>query len=277
MDSNAHQSGSPQASGHPTHEPAAGAVLFVLAHNDDEFFVLPRVLRERAEGRECLFLFTTDGAAYGESPERRLSETLAVLGRCAVDPTAVVSLGTQLGIRDGTSHQSISSLWRGMQESLKGHAISKVFTLAWDGGHNDHDAAHLLAVAFARLRGVPVMEFAAYNSYRMPKPLFRCMSLIPGSGELSKDKVSCAEAVRWALTPRHYRSQRRAFLGLLGFCLPQILLRRCLVTREVNAKRYLERPHEGPLFYEVRFKVPHSEFLAATRGFIEEHSLGTAQ
>ena len=254
-----------------------GATLFVLAHNDDEFFVLPRVLRETAEGRACLFLFTTDGAAYGESPERRLSETLEVLGKFGINRSSVISLGAQLGIRDGTSHRSIDSLWKGMQQSLENRQVARVFTLAWDGGHNDHDTAHLLAVAFAQSRGLPIMEFAAYNSFQMPKPLFRCMKLIPGRGDLVEDRVSCREAVRWALTPRHYRSQRRAFLGLLGFCLPQILLRRRLVTREVTGKRYLERPHEGPLFYEVRFKVPHSEFLAATRAFIQHHRLGEEQ
>src|SRR6185503_17138294 len=59
-------------------------------------------------------------------------------------------------------------------ESQAGQA-DEVYTLAWEGGHQDHDAAHLVALAFAQRRGIPCHEMPLYNGYRSPGSLFRVM------------------------------------------------------------------------------------------------------
>ena len=250
---------------------APQSVLFLFSHNDDEFFVLPRLEREVAEGNEVLCVYTTDGAAYDECPTRRLKESYAVLSPRGVPTENIIPLGTQRGIRDGTSFRSLAGLWQQLRLVTQGKRFSRIYTPAWEGGHADHDAAHLLAVALARCHGSEVYEFSLYHSLGAVGPIISAMSLIPLSGTIVHEPVTLRGALSWLLAFRHYRTQRRAFLGLLPLSLPQILLRRALPLRRVENRNYRCRPHSGPMFYETRFKVPYDEFYSATRAFIEMH------
>ncbi len=245
------------------------SVLFLFAHNDDEFFVLPQLEREVAAGHRVVCVYTTDGAAYGESPKRRLDESLSVLCPRGVAAQDIIPLGDQIGVRDGVSHRSIELLWERLSVAFGGQRFSRIYIPAWEGGHADHDAAHLLGVALARSQAAEAVEFSLYHSYRAFKPLIRCMSLIPFPGNITHTKVSLGGALSWIFEARNFPSQRRAFLGLLPFCLPQILMRRSLPLRVVEHRNYRQRPHEGRLFYEIRFKVPYEEFFSATASFID--------
>lgn len=246
--------------------------LFIFAHNDDEFFVRPLLIEEVARGRRILCVYTTDGAAYGENPERRHSESVTALYTIGIDEACIMSIGIRLGVRDGASHRAILPLWNALLEATNRALITRIVTLAWDGGHADHDTAHLLAVALGKVVGCEVDEFPAYHRFRAFGPLVWCMSLLPGPGDITYYPVSLRNAIRWLVACRHYKSQRRTFAALIGFCLPQILARRKLVLRRVPQGRdYSIKPHSGELLYERRFKVPHTEFIAATANFISEH------
>lgn len=252
-------------------DPSRQSVLFLFSHNDDEFFVLPRLEREVAEGNDVLCVYTTDGAAYGESPMRRLKESYAVLSPRGIPPENIIPLGTHCDIRDGTSFRAMDDLWLQLRTLAEGRRFSRIYVPAWEGGHADHDAAHLLAVALAQLQGSEVYEFSLYHSLGAVGPIISAMSLIPLSGTVVHEPVTLRGALSWLLASRHYRTQRRAFLGLLPLSLPQILLHRALPLRRVENRDYRCRPHSGPMFYETRFKVPYDEFYNATRAFIEMH------
>lgn len=245
------------------------SVLFLFAHNDDEFFVLPRVEREVNEGSRVICVYTTDGAAYGASPERRLLESLSVLCPRGVAVKDIIPLGTQLGVRDGISFKSVELLSERLGSLTEGIKFARIYAPAWDGGHADHDAAHLLAVALARMRGSEVLEFSLYHGLGAIGPILRCMAPIAQPGIPVNHPVTLRGALSWLLAARHYQSQRRVFLGLLPLCLPQILLRRSLPLRRVGNRNYRCRPHSGKLFYEARFKVPYQDFYDATLAFIE--------
>ena len=245
--------------------------LFLFAHNDDEFFVLPAIDAEIASGHRVVCVYTTDGTAHGKDPTIRLLESRAVLCSRGVKEEDIVPLGTQLGVRDGASFRSMAQLWEALLARSLGWRIANLYVLGWEGGHADHDAGHLLGVALAKLNGVDVYEFSLYNGYKTIGPLFRCMTLIPAAGETKVVSVSRSGALLWILSARHYVSQRRTFAGLIGFCLPQILVRRALKLRRVGVNNYHCPPHIGKLLYESRFNVPHREFISATSWFIREH------
>jgi LmbE family N-acetylglucosaminyl deacetylase len=245
-------------------------VLFLFAHNDDEFFVLPRLQREVAAGNSVMCVYTTDGAAYHESPERRFAESQKVLGSCGVPPEAIIPLGAQRKVRDGTSFRHLECLWKDLLALTSSRKIDRMYVPAWEGGHADHDAAHLLAVALARLHSSELFEFSLYHNYRSIGPFFWCMCPIPLEGAVEHEKVSVKQAISWLLTALHYPSQRRTFLGLLPFCLPQIVLRRALPLRRVPLREYRHPPYQGELFYESRFKIPYQTFHEATLSFIDQ-------
>jgi len=253
---------------HPSSVAPSDSVLFIFAHNDDEFFALPRIERELELGNRVICVYTTDGAAYGISPSKRLQESYAVLGPRGVQREDIIALGTELGVRDGLSFQHINRLWPELQTATRDLSISRVYAPSWEGGHVDHDVAHLLSVALSRTRNTALYEFALYHANEVRPPFFKCMQLIPASGELVRDRISLVEAFRWLLSVRHYRSQWKTFLGLVGFCLKSMLLEHELIMRRVEGRDYLVPPHDGPLLYESRFKVPFAMFLEHTREFI---------
>jgi LmbE family N-acetylglucosaminyl deacetylase len=247
-----------------------GKVLFIFAHHDDEFFVLPRIQREIQAGNEVFFLYTTDGRAYGEDSNRRLSETTAVLLASGATRENIISIGIDAGISDGASHKAIARLWESVRAQLSTE-FSRVYTMAWEGGHVDHDVAHLIGVALVRLGRVQELwEFSGYRSLFLSGPLFRCLSLLPAATERLLTKLSFGEALRWLWTATKYPSQRKTFLGLAPMCLYPVLIRRKLECQLVPPRDYLTRPHPGVLLYESLFRVPFREFVAATTPFIEE-------
>jgi len=245
--------------------------LFILAHNDDEFFALPAIEAEVASGRRVVCIYTTDGFAYGEDPTRRLKESRSVLCPRGVSEEDVIPLGMKIGVRDGVSFRTMTELWDVLVATSADWRIDRVYLLAWEGGHADHDAGHLLGVALAKLKGIEAYEFSLYNSYQTVGPFFRCMTLIPAAGEVKSISISLKSAIDWILSARHYASQWRTFVGLLGFCIPQILVKRELQLRRVSSRDYRCSPHDGTLLYEKRFKVPHQEFLGATSRFITDY------
>lgn len=245
------------------------AVLFLLAHNDDEFFVLPRVELERKAGNRVVCVYTTDGGAYGIDPSRRLQESCNVLCPRGIKKEDIIPLGTELAVKDGRSFQHIHRLWEALEAATQHIPFCRMYAPSWEGGHVDHDVAHLLGVAMCQKLGGTLYEFSLYHGYRVPPPFFTCMQLIPAPGDIVRDRVSFPDSIRWLLSLKEYHSQRKTFLGLVAFCLRGILVKRELVLRNVGVRDYFSRPHDGPLFYETRFKVPHETFLEETRSFID--------
>lgn len=246
-------------------------VVFILAHCDDEFFALPAISLEKSSGKRVVCIYITDGSAYGEDPERRLAESYAVLFRKGVRKEDIIPLGILNGIHDGCSFRFLAQLWDSIISISGRWHISQIYMPAWEGGHPDHEAGHLLGAALAKKKGVEAYEFSLYNSDRLVGPLFRCMTLIPAAGAQKKIKVSLREALIWLFSVRHYHSQWKTFLGLLSFCVPQILFKRELQLRRIEPRDYQRAPHKGKLLYEKRFKIPYKEFAEATLPFIKRH------
>src|SRR4029079_13639426 len=84
----------------------------------------------------------------------------------------------------------------------------EIITLAWEGGHQDHDAAHLVALALAIARGVRCIDFPPYLGKRRPYRVLARLCI----GETRR--LSMREIWRRAMLCWRYPSQRRTWLGL---------------------------------------------------------------
>jgi LmbE family N-acetylglucosaminyl deacetylase len=220
--------------------------LYVFAHQDDEVAIAPRIARDVAAGARVVCAFLTDGGA----PAVRDAESRAVLA--------------ELGVRDvifvGFPERELVEHLEEAYHALEEIDADEIITLAWEGGHQDHDAAHLVALALATKRGVRCLEFPLYRGY------FRVLSPLRG-GE--RRRLSAREVVLRVVLSWRYPSQRRSWLWL-GWWL---WLRWSEVVREASVERVLHPPHEGRLLYERRFRFPRERFFAAARTFIEQRIL----
>jgi len=230
-------------------------IVFVFAHQDDEIAAAPRIRRAVAAGDDAACAFLTDGknAAVRDAESRRALASLGV--------TNIAFIGSESQIGDGTLPEHLDRALALLSARFDG--ADEVWTLAWEGGHQDHDAAQLVALAFAQTNGARCFEVPLYTGFRRLGPFFRvCCPLADG---WTSRRLTLREVLANIALIRFFRSQRRTWLALL----PGLLTTWREHVREASAARVQSRPHAGALYYERRFRFPYSRFEALARPFIE--------
>lgn len=237
-------------------------VLFVLAHQDDEIAVASRIRYAAARGDRVTCVYLTDGASRVPSATRD-AESREVLRRLGVDDVRFI--GSRERIADGTLPEHLDRAYALLDAEVRD--VDEVVTLAWEGGHQDHDAAHLVAVAFAEERGVRCLEMPLYNGHRTVGGLFRVHH--PLGGGWTRRRVPLREKLATILLTRFYRSQRTTWLGLAPMML---LARGGELTRVADLRRAAAPPHRGRLLYERRFRYPYERFAPLAAAFLQRRS-----
>ena len=164
---------------------------------------VPWLLEERAAAAEIACVYLTDGGGHGVDPAVRDAESRAVLRTLGIGDDAVVMLAASNG-RIGDGQLALRSL-----EALiavkawihrSGFVPQRIYAPSYEGGHPDHDAAHLLAAVVASECGIAgdAWHFSLYNAYRRPRPFFATMRQLP----------STSSSRRAAMTPRHAGARR---------------------------------------------------------------------
>jgi hypothetical protein len=247
--------------------------LYVLAHQDDEYGCIAQLRSDVAARRRVIVVFLTDGSTPSIRGEVRTAESRAVLERIGILPRDVVVIGTSLGIPSFGLPQQLERAYGALLAWLRSAGIAKpvqITTVAWEGGHADHDAAHLAAARLARELAVSnFREVSLYNAHRRFGPFFRVMSFCDGAavGDDAGPRLLLIQALRDALVCWRYRSQRTTWLGLFPGALARLLMRRRHAVRTIALPRSARRPHAGPLYYERRWGLTYEGFTALTAGF----------
>lgn len=244
-----------------------GVDVYLFAHQDDEFGVFHALDTGLAAGRRPVCIYLTDGAGQGARPAVRNRESLHVLTRLGVDAADVHFIGSENGISDGALAQDLVHARDLVTPILD--RISTPMTLtshAWEGGHPDHDAAHLLALWCAHDRDLPLSAlrfFALYNAHRVPGPMFRVLAPIAANGPITRDVIPWSDRLRHLRLYLSYHSQWRTLVGLYPFILLHYLTSGTQNLQQPAEKAPSGRPHTGPLLYEKRQGMPYRDFLAA--------------
>lgn len=233
-------------------------VLFVFAHQDDEIAFASRIRLAVRRGDRVTCVCLTDGA-FAVSAAVRDAESRHVLQRLGVDDYRVA----ERRIADATLPEHLDEALAFL-ETIDG--VDEVLTLAWEGGHQDHDAANLVAAVFAERRGIPCTELPLYNGLNIRDPFFRVNYPI-GDGWTAR-RLTRREYWANILLTRFYKTQRKTWLGLAPFFLvgkPREF------TRASDPRRAFAPPHARPLLYERRFHYPYERFAAHAEPFLRRH------
>ena len=238
--------------------------LFLFAHQDDEYSAAPWILDELESGAEVACLYLTDGGSR-VAPAVRDAESRAALRSLGVAGDSVAFLDSDgeriadgaLAVRcfDGLA---MASKW----VESNAWTPARVYSPSYEGGHPDHDAAHLIAAAIARRSGAldDAWHFALYNAYRCPKPFFSVLRQLPSDAPSRRAHLSPTRRLSMALLCLRYPSQRKTWLGLFaGAFVERAVLARESVVR-FDIARLTARPHDGELLYERLFEKRYAEF-----------------
>jgi LmbE family N-acetylglucosaminyl deacetylase len=250
-------------------------VLCIFAHQDDEVGILTRIRWEVERGARVWCVYLTDGARNVAAGVRD-AESLAVMRRVGVDARDVGFVGAPERIEDGKLPDSVEKglgLLGAWAERIP--TIDRIYALDWEGGHHDHDAAHLIALAFARERSVSdVFAYSMYNGYKRRPGWFRVTSFVPASGDVLRRRLTLREAFLPVRALASYPSQRRTWLALGPGLAIRALLRREERLRRVDCRRVSSRPHEGALLYEKMFGVSPDAVLRSMASLRERVRAG---
>lgn len=249
---------------------SSGKTLLVLAHPDDEVLFWPLIARTPAD--KLALAYVTDGSAGGACrPEARVGETRRMLASLGSPSTAAAFLGQASGLPDGVLHLHLDQAWTALAAWAEGLGpVARIYTHAWEGGHQDHDACHALALALADKTGAARAGQVA--CYRRPDGGFAPYSLLdPIAANGAPDRLIMTGAERRAMASCiwRYPSQWKSWVGLGPPLLTRLALDATFPLQPVSRTRIDERPHAGPLLYEARGGPSFADVSEAARTFLK--------
>jgi N-acetylglucosamine malate deacetylase 1 len=250
-------------------------ILFLLAHPDDEFACSMHIRDARRRGLEVHCVYLTDGAFGGQSARLRMEETTCALALLGIEPSSIHFLGSEHELPDGSLHAHMGSALTGLSALFdRIGEFESIYLPAWEGGHQDHDATHLIGTVAARRHGVADMrQFPLYNGAGLPGPFFNVLSPLPTNGVVDAYSADLGErllAIRLCLV---HRSQWRSWVGLLPLFAWKMLFGGRFPIQRVDSARRLEPAHPGRLLYERRGALDAEAFFAEAREFLRKNGV----
>lgn len=218
-------------------------ILILIPHPDDEVVGCCAALRRAASAGADLFaIYLTTGVPdkrvlwwwrqqrHAALVQARRAEALAVAREIGIEPIRFLEFASR------TLTRRLRAAYDAVREAVGAHRIDQIWTPAWEGAHQDHDASNALAAQF--MDDVTVLEFAEYNnaggrtnSQRFGQPNGTEMLLELGAPERSfKHRMLSL-----------YRSERSNLRHIAADF-------ECL--RPLPRHDYAAAPHPGTLFYE---------------------------
>jgi len=239
---------------------AARRILILAPHPDDELVACGIAARRAREaGARVFVLYLTTGvpepAALWVWQRRHYRAQVGRRREEAEIASDLIGLET-VGFRDTPSRQlrgDLDSATADVDAAIAASGAEALWVPAFEGGHQDHDAANALAAGFCRR--LPVWEFAAYNFAGGQVRANRFPALLGGEVVI---EASEAEARQKRQALACYRSER-GNLRHVGVARE--------TARRLPAHDYAAPPHAGRLFRErfhwVPFRHPRVDFAAS--------------
>ncbi len=255
--------------------PLLGRTLVIVAHPDDEAVTCGALMQRM---REAVVLFCTDGApldAYFWTRHGSREAYAALRQKEAQSALAMVGVNHVQFLRAPRSGQPITDqhLFEHLDEAIAGvlQAVDHIrpealLTLAYEGGHPDHDSCNFITSVVARARSLPAWEMPVYSLFHQDERKFQ--KFIPAPGPELELHPAREEIARKRRMLAAYSSQGHF---LLNFDAATERFRR------LAEYDYSRRPHEGVLNYEAwQWPMTGEQVAAAFAAYLREHAVPQA-
>ena len=254
--------------------------LFIFAHQDDEcgcFFELHRLV---ARGDKVLVVYLTSGTPDGNTSHLRDSESINILVKLGVPRSNIYFLGSQEVIPDGKLSSHLEGVYQSILNLIGYSGLpQRLYFLAWEGGHQDHDAAHLIGLALGKKLGIleNCFQFPLYTGHNLPSIFFKIFAPLPDNGAKSLSRISWRQRFEFLSYCLCYPSQKITWLGLFPFFMIHYLFSGTQIFQPVSLLRIMEQPHTGTLLYERRGFYSYQKFIHSSEDFIQKNLITAAK
>ena len=242
-------------------QPLLGRSLVIVAHSDDESISCGGLLQHM---REPCVVFATDGAPEDDyfwrrfgSRERyaavREEEARAALQIVGVAEVEFLAKHPEVSLIDQLLYRSLPAAFSALAKIVERRRPDCLLTLAYEGGHPDHDSVSFLAAQLGRSFSLPVWEAPLYHRSVDGDGVHQ--EFVEEHGEVMEHVVAGDELEAKLRMLACYKSQ---FDSLPSF---KTELER---FRPQAAYDYAKRPHAGKLNYEFwQWRMTAEEVCAA--------------
>lgn len=245
---------------------AAGPVLYIFAHQDDEALIIAKMRSEVRSGRTVHAIWITDGSGTAD-PALREAEARGVMKRIGV-PDAHLHF---LGYKDRYSWKSLKEVHADVLRIANQAQPVELVANAYEGGNIDHDVASLMGTLAAK--AVPSVkaffEFPLYNSW---KGQYQVNKFIPRDDVETLYTPLDAELGRLKMEVIEMYPTQAEIVDTLKLMIDKNKLKKYGEPyRPAPAYDYLQRPMQGPLLYEgnARNPVSFSDWFSTVAPFLE--------
>jgi LmbE family N-acetylglucosaminyl deacetylase len=248
-------------------EELLGRTLVLVAHPDDECIAFGALLQRI---REPVVVFATNGSPqdpyfwqeYGSREAYaglRREEAFASMHAAGVkDVVFLPDLPDGEYLVDQEVFRNLHTAYDLLSELVRRRMVQALLTLAYEGGHPDHDSCSFLAAQLGREFNIPVWEAPLYH--RLPEGGGVFQGFIGDASQAVDVKASAAEQAAKREMCLAYPSQ--------GDFLTHFDVSKELV-RPQPAYDYTKPPHEGKTNYEFwQWSMTAREVCAAFAEFL---------
>ena len=154
----------------------------------------------------------------------RRNECFSSMKLFGINSNDIIFLNDSFIVNDCILYKSSNMIYKYIYDLHKQYNFKKIFTLALEGGHPDHDALALLVDKFSKKNKVNSYFFPAYNSdkylffpYSVLKPLNTCSSFA---------KFIKIPSIYWLYSLRvalKYKTETKALIKIIPFILLKII------------------------------------------------------
>ena len=250
-------------------------ILVLIAHQDDEFGLVPFISRAVAAKVRVIVACLTSGCLNNNVDSVRDNEIKSSLQSLGIPVADYWAIGTAEKFSDSKLASHLSAALAAVIAKLNYHQIKVTMLLTHDleGGHQDHDACNLVARKLVKVIEPDcrlALSFPMYHGEGTIFGLYKSFRPV-----LSRDvycilKLTLSERILTLSLPLRYPSQRIPLLGLLPFALYEFGLLGRLFFCRLDRNLELVRPHSGLLLYERRKRFSYVEFEKLAKHFLED-------
>jgi hypothetical protein len=193
-----------------------------------------------------------------------------------VSAVQVHFLGLDYRLQDGFLHSKLNLAWQAILAFTEAQSgIDSVYMPAWEGGHQDHDAAHILGLCIANKYACLAQsrQVALYHGEGLPWVFYKVLSPLVLNGKIINTRIPWAQRLKFLRLFFCYRSQFKTWLGLYPFVFIDMVFHGMESIQPVSFKRIYQSPHHGKLLYESRGHCLEQDFRAHAETFLCENHL----
>jgi hypothetical protein len=211
-------------------------VLVLLAHYDDEIFLLPFINLIKNANVHLDFYYLTDSRGRNGqfSSEIRKKESARYLSKCQMSSYSMQDFENQARIKDGHLHEFLEETFANVKSIINKYDI--LLTPIWENGHTDHDCIWLIGDL---LRDeIEHLCFPIYSKSNTILP-FQVQGINKKVIEskkidLIKIKNNIYVMKKTIGIPWIFKSQIKSWIGLYPFLLMNSLIRKNYIFCKTN-------------------------------------------